>query len=176
VEQTDNIMRIFLLTLAVYLAAVAETSLADLIAVGHVVPDLLTTVAMIWLLTASGSRIFLAAGGIGLAGDLIGPGRVGVGLAGLLLIGYAVARLRARFPLENLPARVLTIWAGVTILAVGQAFARWVLGEVAVGLPTAVTRALGVGAYTVGVSLPLLMVIGWIREPYLARQNRLPQF
>ena len=45
----------FLLTaLAVYVAAVIETSLADALRIGHVAPDLLALLALMWPLTTRG--------------------------------------------------------------------------------------------------------------------------
>jgi hypothetical protein len=40
---------------------------------------------------------------------------------------------------------------------------------------TILGRAVGVGLYTAAVSLPVLMVIGWIREPRIAREQRLAE-
>jgi len=159
-------MRLLFLLPIVYATAIIETSLADVIRVGHVAPDLLAMVAMIWLLLVPGPRAFVGAGAIGLASDLIAPGRVGLAMACFLLVGYAAGRLRARLQPDHLVSRVLAVWLGVTALAVSLAIGRWLLGEAPVALSTLLLRALGVGIYTAGVSLPFLMVIGWIQEPF----------
>ena len=159
-------MRFLLLIPIVYAAALADTSLVDVMRVGHVAPDLLAMVAMIWLLLVPGPRAFVVAGAIGLASDLVAPGRVGVAMACFLLVGYAAGRLRARFEPDHLVSRIAVVWLAVTSLAVSLAMARWLLGEAPLPLSTLLVRALGVGLYTAGVSLPLVMVIGWIREPF----------
>jgi len=169
-------MRLVLLLAIVYTTAVLETSLADAIRVGHVTPDLLALVAVIWLLLIPGRRTFLAAGLIGLAADLISPGRVGLGVASFLVVGYALTRLRTKFRLDHLVWQVPAVYAATTVLAVSLATGRWLLGETAVPLSTLLARAVGVGIYTTGVSLPLLMIIGWLREPFRARRGSLAEF
>ena len=181
-------MRYLLLTAAVYVAAVVQTSLVDAIRIGRVEPDVLAMVAIIWLFWATGPRSFpavgfpaagfpaagfLVAGGIGLLADLISPGRIGLGAACYVLVGYAVDRLRPWLGLEHLLGQLLTVWVGVTLLSVGQTLGLWLLGDVSYPLGSAMACALGVGLYTAGVSLPVLMVAGWVREPYLARRKRL---
>jgi rod shape-determining protein MreD len=168
-------MRLLILPI-VYAAALLETSLADVVRVGHVTPDLFALVAVVWLLLVPAERSFLVAGAIGLAADLIAPGRVGLGLACFLLVGYGVARLRARCELEHLVGRLAVVFAAATLLAAGLAAGRWLMGETSLPLSTMATRALGVGLYTAGVSLPVWMLIGWLREPLRPRQNRLAEF
>ena len=165
-----------LLVPIVYLAAVVDTSLADRLQVGHVAPDLLALVAVVWLLVAGSPWGFLAVAAIGLAGDLISPGRVGLGMASFLLVGYAVTRLRGRVALESLAGQVAVVLAAVTLVGLAVATGRWLLGETAEALPALLARAMGVGLYTAGVSVPLLMVIGWIREPLLKRRRKLAEF
>jgi len=160
----------------VYAVAVVQTSLADAIRVGHVTPDLMALLAVVWVLVDPGRRAFLAAGAIGLAADLISPGPLGVGMASFLLAGYGVARLRTRRDLEHVVAQVLCVGAATSVLATGQAIGSWLPGHTAVPLGTLLVRALGVGLYTAGVSVPLLLVIGWIREPHRARRRKLAAF
>jgi len=169
-------MRYLLLIITVYLAAVIDTTVVDAVRVGHLTPDLLSMVALIWLLTASGPGAFLAAGVIGLLGDLVGPGPAGLGMAGMLLIGYAVMRLRARFLLENLPAQLAVIWIGGTVFTLLLATGHWTSGATCQPRFALLGRALGAGFYTAGVSLPVLMVVGWIGEPYRARHRRRAEF
>ena len=160
----------------VYVAAVADTSLAGRIQVGQVAPDLLALTAVVWLLLAAGPRGFLVAGAIGLFADLVSPGRVGLGMICFLLAGYAITRLRQRLALDHVLAQVVVVFGAVTGLAAGIGAGRWLLGETAVDPATLLLRSLGVGLYTAGVSLPLLMVIGWIREPLLRRRRKLAEF
>jgi hypothetical protein len=171
--------------LLVYLAAVMETSLVDVIRIGEITPDLLALVAVVWLLAANGPGAFLVAGGIALVGDLIAPGRVGVGMGWMLLVGYVVTRLRNRqwgatsgrgFVWDRLPGQVLTVGVAVTVWAVAVGLSGRLLGDVALSWLTIVWRAAGVGLYTAGVGLPVLIVLGWIRQPALARERRLAGF
>jgi rod shape-determining protein MreD len=157
-------MRLLLLVPILYVTAVAETSLVDLLRVGAVEPDLLALLAVVWLLLAPGPWTFLAAGAMGLVQDLLAPGRVGVGLASFLLVGYAVSRLRTQVRLEPLGLQLITVLVAVSTLAVVQALGHWLLSPAAAPLATLLPRAIGVGVYTAGVSLPVLMVAGWIRE------------
>jgi hypothetical protein len=178
-------MRFVILTLSVYLAAVAETSLVDVIRVGEVTPDLPALVAVVWLLTAGGPRAFLVAGAVALVGDAIAPGRLGVGMAWMLLIGYGVVRLRGRFRAATdgrgftgaqLLWQVPMVAAAVTVWAAVVGLTARLLGDVPLPWSTILARAAGVGIYTAGVALPVLMVVGWIREPLLARRRKLAEF
>lgn len=173
-------MRFLILTLIVYLAAVAETSLVDVMRAGDVTPDLLALVAVVWLLTVAGPRAFLVAGAVVLVGDLIAPGRPGVGMAWMLLVGYGVTRLRVRFQGatdgRGFMWQVPCVWVAVTVWAAAVGLTGRLLGDVALPWSTLLTRAAGVGVYTAGVALPVLMVVGWIREPLLARQRKLAGF
>jgi len=157
----------------VYAATVIQTSLVDVIQVGRVAPDLLALVAVVWLLVTGGPRAFLVAGAIGLGADLISPGRVGPGMACFLLAGYVVTWLRKRLPLDQLVWQVVVVGLAVTVLELSTGAARWLLGESTLAGRTLLWRAAGVGIYTAGISLPICMVLGWLREPYLARRRRL---
>jgi rod shape-determining protein MreD len=169
-------MRLLLLVPTVYAAAVLETSLADAISVGPLTPDLLALVAVAWILVTPGRWAFLAAGAIGLAADLVSPGRLGVGMASFLVVGYLLAKLRAKFEMDHLVWQVPAVWVATSLAALGPAVASWLWGETSVPLPTLLVRAAGVGVYTTGVGLPVLMVLGWIREPFRARRRKLAGF
>jgi rod shape-determining protein MreD len=168
----SGIMRLVVLIPIVYLAAVFQTSLVEAIRIGRVEPDLLAMTALVWLLVAAGPRGFLAAGLIGLVADLLSPGRLGLGLACYLVVGYALVRLRTRVGLESVSAQLAAVWGGATLLALGQAVGRWLLGEPGQTLPASLAGAIGVGVYTAALSLPVLMVVSWIRQPRLARRRR----
>ena len=178
-------MRFLILILVVYIAAVVDTSPVDVMRVGHVTPDLLVLVAVVWLLTASGPRAFWVAGAVALVGDLISPGRLGVGMAWMLLVGYAVIRLRARFQgatngrgfmWQKLVWQVPCVLVTVTVWASAVGLSGRLLGDVSLPWSTILARAAGVGIYTAGVALPVLMVVGWTREPLVARQRKLAEF
>jgi len=165
-------MRFLVLIPIVYAAAVLETSLVDVLRIGNVTPDLLALTAIVWLLFANGPRAFLAAGAIALVGDPIAPGRLGVGMGWMLLVGYGVSQLRARVKCDHLVGQLTVTWAAVTIWATGVGLTGRLLGEVAMPASTILARAVGVGCYTAGVALPLLLAIGWIGEPLLPRKRR----
>ena len=158
-------MRILALIPLIYAAAVLETSLADVVRVGRVGPDLLAVLAFVWLLTWPGCNALCIAGIVGLASDLISPGRIGPATACFLLVGYGVTRLRARIAIDHVLWQAAVVWAAVTLSALGLATGRWLLGEVLTAPSVLLMRSLGVGVYSAGVSLPLLMVIGWVRQP-----------
>ncbi len=168
-------MWLLLLPPILYVTAVLETSLGDVIRVGHVTPDLLALLAVLWVLLSSGRWAFLAAGLIGLFGDLIAPGRPGPGMASFLLVGYALTRLREKFKPDHLVWQVPTVCVAVTVSAVCLAAGRWLLGETSAALSTLLLRAVGVGVYTSGISLPVLMVLGWLREPWRVRKDKLAE-
>ncbi len=162
-------MGYFLLPPIVYLAAVLDTSLAPPMQVGRAAPDFLALAAVLWVSTLRGRRTFLAAGIFGLAADLLAPGRPGVGLACFLLMGYVVGRWGSGQAAGHLVWRVATVLVATTILALTLGLARLILGEVSLPFFVLIGRALGVGVYTAVVSLPVLMVLGWIREARRAR-------
>jgi rod shape-determining protein MreD len=156
--------RCLVLVPLLYAAAAIQTSLGDLTRVGRAEPDLLALAAVAWLLAVGGPRAFLVAGAIGLLEDLLAPGRVGLGAACFLTVGYGLTRLRARLPLDHLALQVPVMLLSLTVLALAQTLGRWLAGETSADLGALAVRALGVGLYTSGVGLPLLMVTGWIHE------------
>ena len=166
-------MQYVLLLPILYLAAALETSLGGVVRVGRATPDLLALVAVVWLLTVGGPRGFLVAGAIGLVGDLIAPGRVGLGMASFLLVGYVLSRLHTKLPLDHLVVRVAIVFAAVTLTTLGTGCGRWLTGEPALPATMLFARAVGVGVYTAGVSLPVLMVLGWIGPSRGIRSIRL---
>jgi len=167
-------MALVLLAPILYVAAVVQTSMVDLVQVGPLAPDLLALTAILWLLTAAPSPwAVLVAGGIGLLEDLISPGRVGFGAISFVLAGYAVARLRGRFRLDHLASRILTVCVAVTLIVLCVAAGRWLCGELAMAPGKLLTRAVGVGVYTAGVSIPVAMVLGWLGQSSRQRERRL---
>jgi rod shape-determining protein MreD len=149
----------------VYLAAVAETSLGDVLRIGAIAPDLLALTAAVWLVVARGRYAFLVAGGIGLIADLLAPGRIGVGAAAWLLVGYAMLRPRWRWALEHVLGQLAAVAMAVSVWAATAGFGRWMVGDVGLGLSTILGRAVGTGLYTAAISLPVLLVASWICDP-----------
>jgi rod shape-determining protein MreD len=166
------LVRTLLLAVIVYVAAVVETSLGDVMRVGRVTPDLLALVAVVYVLAARSPRAFLAAGAIALAGDLIAPGRLGVGAAWMLVVGYAVGRLRHHVRLDHFTAQVPVVGLAVACWATGVAATARLLGDLPLAWPAIAVRSAGVGLYTAGVAIPVLMVLGWTRERAVAPQRR----
>jgi len=164
-------MRWVLLIGLAWLAAVAETSLVDAMRIGQVTPDLLAMVAIVWLLAVPGRWAFLAAGAVTLVGDLIAPGRPGIGAAWMLLIGYGLTRLKTWLAAEHLAVEVPAVFAAASLWTLGVSATCRVLGDVPLPWSALPMRAAGVGLYTAAVSLPILMVLDWIREPSLKRER-----
>jgi rod shape-determining protein MreD len=165
VIQLESPVRFFALLGFVYLAAVLETSLVDVMRIGPIAPDLLALAAIVWVLTVPGRWTFLAAGAIGLLSDLAAPGHLGVGMAWMLLVGYAVGRLRMGRNLDALPWQLPVAWAAVTVWAAAVGLTGRILGDLPLPWSVILTRSAEVGLYTAGVALPVLMVLGWTREP-----------
>ena len=168
-------MRILLLALIVYVAAAIEVSLADLTRIDHIAPDLLALTAVLYVLRANHPSGFLVAGLIALVGDLIAPGHLGVGMGWMLLLGFGLTRLKKRLPLEHLAVQGFALFAAVSVWAAAVGLTGRVLGDVSLPWSAILARAAGVGLYTAGVALPVLMVVGWIREPKPARRRTLAE-
>ncbi len=149
----------------VYLAAVVDTALADVVRVGNVTPDLLALAAIVWVLLIRSRWAFLTAGAVALLGDLIAPGRVGVGAAWMLLAGFGLGWLLPRVRSRALAVRLPLVGAASTAWCLGVAATAVALGDAPPPLLIQLARALGTAAYTTAVALPVLMVAGWMRTP-----------
>ena len=156
----------------VYLAAVLDAGLADVLRIGRATPNLLALAAVVWVLATPGRRAFLVGGGIMLLGDLAAPGRIGVGTAWMLVVAYGITRLRTHVGLDHLAAQVAAVGVAITCWTAGVAVTGRLLGELPMAWTTIAGRAAGVGMYTAGIALPVLMVLGWIREPAVARHSK----
>ncbi len=155
-------MAILLLTLATYLAAALQTSLAPVIEVRHVMPDLFALVAIVWLLRPAGPHGFIAAGLVGLVYDLTSVAPPGIGLGLYSLAGYSICVLRGKLDSNHLFVQLPIVWLTTTIIALGEAAAARLLGEMTLAWTTLAVRAVSVGVYTTAVALPVLMVVGWL--------------
>ncbi len=160
-------MPYLLLIPLVYLAAVVDTAAAEVLRVGNVTPDLVALAAMVWVLLVRSRWAFLTAGAVALLGDLIAPGRVGVGAAWMLLVGFGlgwfVEQARRRRLADGLPARLLFTAAALTAWCLGVGLTSVLLGAAAQPLPAPLLQAFGAAAYTTAAALPVLMVAGWVR-------------
>ena len=157
-------MSYLLLLIAVYLAAVLQTSLAPSIEARHVVPDLFALVAIVWQLSTVRPRGFVAASLVGLACDLTSGGPLGIGMGLFALISFLVGRLRAKVDVKYLLVQLVVVWLATTAIAAGEVLIRRLLGETTLPWTTLAVRAASVGIYTTGVAFPALMIMGWLRE------------
>lgn len=162
-------MPYLLLLIAVYCAAVLQTSLAPAIEARHVVPDLFALVGIVWQLSTVRPRGFVAASLVGLACDLTSGGPLGMGMGLFALVGFLVGWLREKVDANHLLARLVVVWLATTAIAVGEVAIRRLLGETTLPWTTLAVRAASVGVYTTCVALPPLMVMGWFREGRTAR-------
>ena len=151
------------LILFVYLAAVVDTALGEVLRVGNVTPDPVALVAVVWVLLARSRWAFLTAGAVALLGDLIAPGRVGVGAAWMLLVGFGLGRVVPHIRSRHLAVRLPLLLAAMIVWCLGVAVTQSVLGETTAPLTIQLGHAIGAAVYTSAVAVPVLMVAGWIR-------------
>lgn len=169
-------MRYVLLLTAVYVALVLDAALVDVVAVDRVAPDLLAIVALAWLFTCQAStRAVVVAAWIGLASDLAAAGRIGAGMASFALVGYAATKLRSKVDSDHPLVQTALTWPATTTIALIVAVAQLASGELATPAWGAIVRSLLVGAYTAAVSLPVWMMLSWIREPLVRRRRHLAE-
>jgi rod shape-determining protein MreD len=157
-------MAVVILILATYFAAVLQTALVPAFEVRHVMPDLLALVAIVWQLLTGWRRGFVAMAMVGLAYDLTSAGRLGVGLGLFALVGFAVAWLRTKLDVKHVIVRLAVVWLATTSIAIAEIVVCRLLAETTLAWASLVVRAVGVGVYTTGVALPLLMIVGWLGE------------
>ena len=150
---------------AIYLAAVLETSLAPLVEVHGVVPDLFALVASVWLLQAGRERGFLTAAAIGLACDLTAAGPPGIGMGAFALVGYGLGRLRDRLDFDHFFVQLGLLWATVATISLLEATAWRLTSETVLPWPTLAVRAVMIGTYTAVVALPLLLLLKRFGRP-----------
>ena len=155
-------MAILFLMLATYLAAALQTSLAPVIEVRHVMPDLFALVTIVWLLRPAAPHGFIAAGLVGLVYDLTSAAPPGIGLGLYSLAGYSICMLRGKLDGNHLLVQLPIVVLATTIIALGEAEATRLFGELTLPWTTLAVRAVGVGVYTAAVALPVLMVVGWL--------------
>jgi len=169
------VVRSLLLLVAAYAAAVIDTSLGDLMRIGCIAPDLLTLTAIVWLLTTEGRTALVGAGIVALFGDLIAPGKPGLGAACMLLVGYAVMRARIALPSNHLAVQLISVLIATTAWALATAVLGRLVGQITLAWADIPGRCFGVALYTTGISVPVLMIAGWIREPLIARKRKLAE-
>lgn len=153
------------LILAGYAAVAADSTLTGPLGVAGVRPDLVLLAALAWLVVYGKRYGFLAAGWVALVGDLLGPGRVGVGAAVMLGVAAGVSEIHRRWALEHLAGRTLALAVGAMAWSGAMGLLGWCCGEGTGSLVAAVALGLGTGAYTAALGVPVLMVLGWMHDP-----------
>lgn len=149
----------------VYLAAALQTLLSPQWQVAGVGPDLLALTAFAWLAVSPRRYAFVVVALIGLVADLASPAPLGLGLAAFAFVGYSLMRLRSRVHLDHLTGHIAIIWLGVASTCFVQTVALRVLGKTSLPWLMLLPRSALVGFYTASLSIPLLMIAGWLRTP-----------
>jgi rod shape-determining protein MreD len=163
-------MHWIVLAIGVYVAAVTESSVSDLLVIGGVVPDLLALVLVARLLFGPTRQHLAVSFAVGLIADLTTPSQVGVGLASFLAIGWTVGRYGTSVVPGSAHWGVLIVLLATSGATFFSALARQILGETELLWIDLPLRSLGVGLYTAGFALPVLMVANWLREPAVLRR------
>lgn len=154
-------MKMLGLILALYVAAAVQTSVADSLAIGPIVPEFLPALALMLVLYRPVTSSLVAAGAIGLLADLLGPGRVGPGGAALVLVGMALQAALARVGRNALVRGLLLLvglagWGAIDALA-----GRW-LGAPALPIGALLGRVLAMAGLTTLLCAPVLLVVHWL--------------
>jgi len=161
-----------ILMFAVYGAAVLETSFAAVWAVGPVVPLPLCAVALCAAVQHPRTGPFFA-GGVGLLTDLLYPGHVGAATLVFFVAACLLAALVRRGGIQRPTLRAIWLvpfvmaWSLVDVLRMSDGI------ENALSLQRVLVIPTMTAVYTAGISLPLLLLLGWqsrsrADEPLLA--------
>lgn len=142
-----------LLVTMVYLAAVADSVFAPLLAVGGVMPDFLALAAMLLAFVVRGSGGILIAAAVGGLADLNPPGRCGAGVAAFGLVTFVICTSRLRTLRRPLAQAALTFPA-VAMMSLCTAILRGLLREAEWSPASYLVVGIGAGLYTALVGLP----------------------
>ncbi len=156
-------MAYLLLIALAYLAAVIDTALGEMLRIGSVAPDLVALLAVVWMLTSRSPWSFLTAGAVALWGDLISPGRVGVGAVWMLLVGFGLSQSTLLPRSRNLAVQLALTACSLIAWFLAVAATETALGNALLPMATQLARALQAALYTTAVALPVFMVAGWMR-------------
>ena len=148
----------------IYLAAVLETSFASVWAVGPIVPLALLAAALSAVMARPSQFGRFAAGAAGLLSDLLGPGRLGLGMASFFLGAWFVLDLQRRLGWRSVLLQSLLIWPVATAHAAAVAGSSQIGNSLPLGGVNTLTEAAGTGLYTAAVSVPWLMIFAWRRR------------
>jgi rod shape-determining protein MreD len=167
-------MREFFLLPIVYVAALLETWLAPRWEVRGITPDLLALAAFAWLAGARGRYAFIAVALVGLVSDLNSHAPLGSGMAALAIVAYSVIFLRRNLHLEGLFAQVLIVGFGTTAACLVQGVALKLLQQNSDSVVRLIERAGLAGLYTAAVSIPITMIIFWMKPKHTAAPVAVP--
>lgn len=160
-------MTLLILLPVIYLAAVTQTTLADLFAIKSAKPDFLIMAAASWIVLSRQPLGFLAAALVGFAGDLILPetSKLGVNTGVCLLVGYLYQRMAPRQTVEMILWQVcmVTLVATASLCLIG--LARWLLDETPIRALRVLERAIESGIYTGLLAAPILWFVSWLIGP-----------
>jgi len=154
-------MRLTLVLLVTYLAAVATTTFAGDLCVRNVMPHLLAAIAVGWVVTGNSRYDALVAAAMGLFSDGISAGRIGIDMAGLLLVGWILQQTRGRWS-DHAPVRALLAGLAAGWLTLLGAAVAQLAGDAAFTLVEVVNETGIAAVYTAGVALPAFMIVGWL--------------
>jgi rod shape-determining protein MreD len=149
----------------VYLAAALQTILSPGWQVAGVVPDLIALTAFTWLAVSKNRYGFVLVALLGLVADLGSPVPLGLGMATFALVGYLLLRLRLRVHLDHLSGQIATVALATASICFVQSVALRILRETSLPWLLLLPRCILVGLYTAGLSVPVLMLIGWLQAP-----------
>lgn len=154
--------RLVYLLILLYAALVADTVAAQHLAIGGIAPDWCALAVIVWMLRADLPYTPLIGGLAGLAIDLGAPGPVGGGVVALAIAGYCVPRLAHKLTAQFVAAEAVLV--GGATFAIGCLFITIALvgGQLDVPLGQSFLHLTGVAMYTSLVSVPLLMIQGWL--------------
>lgn len=156
------------LLLTTYLVAVADTALAPVLAVYQVAPSWLPLVAIVWMVAGAASPWRIAQMAlVGLAFDFQADGHAGVGMISFALVAFLVwqarGTLRRLRPVEQAVVCAPLVSGVLLLVAVGD----FVFGQTIDAPAMALARVLATGVYTAACSLPVWMVLDWLRDARL---------
>ncbi len=101
---------------------------------------------------------------VGLAFDFNSGGHAGVGMASFALVAFAIGQLRGILrrlePLEQTLASAPLVAAMLLLVALGNLL----FGAALDPLGPTLARAVAASVYTAAVSLPMWMLVAWLRE------------
>jgi rod shape-determining protein MreD len=157
-----SLLGILLLT---YVTAIAETAFVPALAVHHAMPSVLALLGILWAASAGSSSLrIVEVASIGLVFDLNTGSHMGVGVAGFALLAFTVIQARAairRMGTMQQSMVCVPLVAGVMlIVAVGNR----IFGEPVPPLSLVLWGAATTAVYSAAVSLPIWMVVDWVRD------------